>query len=291
MEFGIAIFPTDDAIAPDELARMAEERGFESLFFPEHTHIPVSRDTPYPAGGELPDMYSHTLDPFVALGAAASVTERLRLGTGICLVVERDPITTAKEVASVDHLSGGRFLFGVGAGWNLEEMANHGTDPARRFGLMRERIEAMKAIWTEDQAEYHGKYVDFDPIWAWPKPVQRPHPPILVGGNGKGVLDRVLAFGDEWLPNRFGDEEKLLARIEKLQRRATEAGRGAMGVTLYGAPRDIDSLVRYANAGATRAVFWLPPAGRDVVEPKLDRYAGVADEFRQRRSNGSGSSA
>lgn len=276
MELGIAIFSTDEAVAPDELARMVEARGFESLFFPEHTHIPTSRETPYPVGGELPREYSRTLDPFVACAAAAAVTERLRVGTGICLVVERDPITTAKEVASVDHLSGGRFLFGVGGGWNVEEMRNHGTDPTRRFGLMRERIEAMKAIWTEDEAEYHGKHVDFDPIWAWPKPVQRPHPPILVGGNGKGVLDRVLAYGDEWLPNRVGDEEKLIARIGKLHRRAEEEGRGRIGVTLYGAPRDPAALARYQEAGATRAVFWLPAAARDVVEPKLDRYAGIA---------------
>jgi probable F420-dependent oxidoreductase len=279
MDFGVAIFPTDDAVPPDELARMAEQRGFESLFFPEHTHIPVSRETPYPAGGELPRQYSHTLDPFVACAAAVAVTTRLRLGTGICLVVERDPITTAKEVASVDHVSGGRFLFGVGGGWNIEEMRNHGTDPSRRFGLMRERIEAMKAIWTEDEAEYHGKQVDFDPIWAWPKPVQRPHPPILVGGNGKGVLDRVLAYGDEWMPNRFGDEAKLIARIAKLQRRAGEEGRTGIGVTLYGAPRDAAAIARYEEAGATRAVFWLPPAGREVVEPKLDRYAGLMAEI------------
>src|ERR671936_1276605 len=184
MRFGVAMFPTDYSMEPAELARMAEERGFESLFFPEHTHIPASRRTPYPPGGELPDEYSHTLDPFVALTAAAAATERLRIGTGICLVVERDPIVTAKEVASLDRLSGGRFLFGVGAGWNREEMANHGTDPRRRHELMRERVEAMKAIWTEDEASYHGRYVDFDRIWAWPKPLQRPHPPVIVGGNG-----------------------------------------------------------------------------------------------------------
>src|SRR5215210_8306551 len=166
MKFGIAVFPTDSAADPVTIARLVEERGFESLFFPEHTHIPVSRRTPYPGGGELPPEYSHTLDPFVALTAAAMATERLLVATGICLVVERDPITTAKEVASLDQVSGGRFLFGVGAGWNEEEMENHGTDPRRRFGLMRERVEAMKAIWTEDEAEYHGRYVDFEPIWS-----------------------------------------------------------------------------------------------------------------------------
>src|SRR5919197_6468750 len=168
MDFGLAIFPTDDAIPPPDLGRMAEERGFESLWFPEHTHIPASRETAWPGGRELPEQYWHTYDPFVALGAVAAVTERIKLGTGICLIVERDPITTAKEVASLDRLSGGRFLFGVGAGWNREEMENHGTNPERRFGLMRERMEAMKAIWTQDEAEYHGEHVDFDPIWSWP---------------------------------------------------------------------------------------------------------------------------
>src|SRR5438477_4267717 len=194
MEFGLAIFPTEDVPPPDEIARMAEERGFESLLFPEHTHIPARRETPYPAGGELPRQYSRTYDPFVALTAAASATERLQVGTAICLVVERDPIVTAKEVASIDRLSGGRFLFGVGAGWNVEEMRNHGTEASRRFGLMRERIEAMKAIWTQDEASYSGRYVGFERIWCWPKPVQKPHPPVLVGGNGASVLDRVLAF-------------------------------------------------------------------------------------------------
>jgi probable F420-dependent oxidoreductase len=166
MKFGIAMFPTDYAVEPATLGRLVEERGFDSLWFPEHTHIPVSRKTPYPAGGDLPRAYSHTYDPFVALAAAAAATERLKLATGICLVIERDPITTAKEVASLDRLSGGRFLFGIGAGWNREEMENHGTDPDRRFGLMRERVEAMKAIWTNEEAEYHGKQVDFGPIWS-----------------------------------------------------------------------------------------------------------------------------
>src|SRR5437764_11135907 len=186
MEFGVGIFPTEDAQLPSELARMAEERGFEYLLFPEHTHIPASRVTPYPAGGELPPEYSRTYDPFVACAAAAAATTRLKIGTGICLVIERDPIITAKEVASVDVLSGGRFLFGVGAGWNVEEMANHGTDASKRFGLMRERIEAMKAIWSSEEASYDGRYVHFDRIWCRPKPTQKPHPPIIVGGNGAG---------------------------------------------------------------------------------------------------------
>jgi probable F420-dependent oxidoreductase len=270
MKFGVAVFPTDYAADPGTIARLVEERGFESLFFPEHTHIPASRRTPYPGGGELPRAYSHTLDPFVALAAAAAVTEQLLLATGICLVIERDPITTAKEVASLDHVSGGRFLFGVGAGWNEEEMENHGTDPRRRFGLMRERIEAMKAIWTEDDAEYHGRHVDFDPIWSWPTPVQKPHPPILVGGNGPKVLDRVLAYGDEWMPNRIGDEQKFFARVAELQGRAGAAGRGRIPVTFSGTPQEPDVIDRLAAAGIHRCAFYIVPRTADEIERQLD---------------------
>ncbi len=237
MEFGLAIFPTEDSLPPRELGRMAEEAGFESLWFTEHTHIPASRETPYPAGGELPREYSRLYDPLIALTEVAAVTERLRLGTGLLLIAERDPITTAKAVASLDALSGGRVELGVGAGWNLEEMRNHGTDPERRFGIMRERVEAMKAIWTQEEASFHGKYVDFDPIWCRPKPAQKPHPPVIVGGNGRTVYDRVISFGDGWIPNYLGDVEKLAARIEKLGRLASEAGRPAPQVTVYGSPR------------------------------------------------------
>src|SRR5205809_6626473 len=214
------MFPTDYAIDPVTLGRAVEERGFESLFFPEHTHIPTSRRTPWPGGAELPREYSYTYDLFVAMAAVAATTEKLMLGTGICLVVERDPIILAKEVASLDFISGGRVIFGVGGGWNREEMENHGTDPRTRFPLMRERILAMKEIWTKDEAEYHGKYVDFDPIWSWPKPHQRPHPPVLVGGNGETVIDRVLRFGDEWMPNRVGDVTELKRRVDELRDRA-----------------------------------------------------------------------
>lgn len=273
MKFGLMFFAADFAAAPDEVARMAEERGFESLLFPEHTHIPASRETDYPPGGELPREYWHTHDPFVACTAAAAATERLRIGTGICLVVERDPIVTAKAAASVDRLSNGRLLFGVGAGWNVEEMRNHGTDAARRFGLMRERVEAIKAIWTEDEPSYHGEHVDFDPIWCWPKPVQDPHPPVLVGGNGRTVAERVLAYGDEWFPNRVGDEEKFLARIEKLRRRAREEAGREVGVTVSIAPTDAEGIERYERAGVHRCVWYLPAAGRDEVERALDGYA------------------
>jgi probable F420-dependent oxidoreductase len=281
MKFGIAVFPTDYAADPATIARLVEERGFESLFFPEHTHIPASRRTPYPGGGELPPEYSHTHDPFVALTAASLATERLLVATGICLVIERDPITTAKEVASMDHVSGGRFLFGVGAGWNEEEMQNHGTDPRKRFGVMRERIEAMKAIWTEDEAEYHGRYVNFDPIWSWPKPVQKPHPPILVGGNGTKVLDRVLAYGDEWMPNRIGDEEQLFARVAELQERARGAGRESIPVTFSGAPSKPDVIARLGNAGIHRCVFYVRPVPADEIERQLDKRAALVEEAKQ----------
>ena len=274
MKIGLAMFPTDYAIAPAELGRLAEAHDFDCLLFPEHTHIPASRKTPWPGGGDLPDEYSHTYDPFVALAQVAAVTERLLIGTGICLVVERDPIVCAKEVASLDRLSGGRVLFGVGAGWNREEMENHGTDPGRRFGVMRERIAAMKAIWTEDEAEYHGRHVDFDPIWCWPKPIQDPHPPLLVGGGGDRVLERVVAFGDEWMPNRgLDDADALGRRIEELQRLASDAGRGHIPVTAFGAPRDADLLRRLEEAGVHRAVWYVPPVPHDEAASRVEHYA------------------
>jgi len=272
MLFGVAVFPTDYAVDPGALARMVEERGFESLFFPEHTHIPADRTTPYPPGGELPRQYSHTYDPFVALTAAAATTESLLLATGICLVIERDPIITAKEVASLDRLSGGRFLFGVGAGWNLEEMENHGTDPHRRFSLMRERVEAMKAIWTQDEAEYHGEHVDFDPIWSWPKPVQQPYPPVLVGGNGPKVLERVVAFGDEWMPNRVTG---LTDRVAELNRLAGEAGRDPIPVTLSGARPDPELIERGEQVGVHRCSFYIDPADAGETERQLDELTST----------------
>jgi probable F420-dependent oxidoreductase len=270
MRYGIAVFPTDYAADPATIGRLVEERGFESLFFPEHTHIPAGRRTPYPAGGDLPRHYSHTYDPFVALTAAAAATQRILLATGICLVIQRDPIITAKEVASLDRLSAGRFLFGVGAGWNLEEMENHGTNPKRRFSLMRERVEAMKAIWTEDEASYHGEHVDFDRIWCWPKPVQQPHPPVLVGGNGEHVLDRVIAFGDEWMPNRVAG---LSERIEQLNRMAEEAGRDPIPVTLSGARPDLELIERGEQAGVHRCTFYIEPTDAAETEVQLDELA------------------
>jgi len=276
MELGLAILLTDYSMQPGRLGSLAEERGFESLFLAEHTHIPVSRETPYPGGSELPREYSHTIDPFVGLAAAATATERLKVGTGVCLVIQRDPIVTAKEVATLDHVSGGRFLFGVGAGWNKEEMRNHGTDPSRRWGVMRERVEAMKAIWTQEEAEYHGRYVDFDPIWSWPKPVQEPHPPVLVGGVGDKVLDRVVSYGDEWIPNRVKNPEELGERIAELQRGAEAAGRERIPVTVFGAKPEQRLLERLEAAGVTRSLFYVRPEEAGEVERQLDQLAEVA---------------
>ena len=274
MKFGVYMFPTDYAIDPVSLGRAVEGHGFESLFVPDHTHIPTSRRSPFPGGGELPKEYSHTLDPFVALGAVAAATERLMLGTGICLVIERDPITLAKEVASLDFISGGRVLFGIGGGWNREEMENHGTDPTRRWKVLRERIEAMQQIWTEDAAEYHGEFVDFDPIWQWPKPVQKPHPPVIIGGDGANTLQRVVRYGDGWMP--IGRRADFKARIDELNRLTAEAGRADIPVTIFGAAPKPDVIDAYAEAGVERLLFHLPPAPRDEVLPLLEQRAELA---------------
>jgi len=274
MKYGVAIFPTDYAIRPDEAARAAEQRGFESIFFPEHTHIPTSRRSPYPRGGELPREYSHTIDPFVALTMAAAATKTLKLATGICLVIQRDPIVLAKEVASVDLASNGRMIFGIGGGWNAEEMENHGSAFRSRWKLLRERIEAMKALWTQEAAAYHGEFVNFDPVWCWPKPVQKPHPPILIGTHGPRAFQRVVRYCDGWLPNcaRGGD---LPAQIAELRRYAEEHGRDprTISITAFAAPSDRRVLDQYAAAGVERAVFFLPPEASDKVLPVLDQHA------------------
>ncbi len=277
MNFGVYMFPTEYAIDVVALGRALEERGFESLFVPEHTHIPTSRRSPWPGGSDLPEEYKHTLDPFVALGAVAAATSRLRLGTGICLVVERDPIVTAKEVATLDLISSGRFLFGVGGGWNREEMEDHGTDPRTRFRLMRERILAMKAIWTQDAAEFHGDFVDFDPLWSWPKPVQQPHPPVIVGGNGPGVLDRVLEYGDGWMPN--AGRGRVREGVAELARRAGEAGRDPIPVSIFGARPEPQTVDDYLAMGVERCLFVVPPKPAGEVLPLLDRYAELAAKF------------
>lgn len=274
MKYGVAIFPTDYAIRPDEVARAAEQRGFDSIFFPEHTHIPTSRRTPYPGGGELPREYSHTIDPFVAMTMAAAATKTLKLATGICLVIERDPIVLAKEVASVDLASNGRVIFGIGGGWNSEEMENHGTAFKSRWKLLRERVEAMKELWTKEQASYHGEFVNFDPVWCWPKPVQKPHPPVLIGTHGPRALQRVVRYCDGWLPNA-GRRKDLIPQIAELRRLAEQAGRDpkTISITAFAAPPDRATIDSYEAVGVERVVFFLPPEGRDKVLPVLDQQA------------------
>ena len=278
MDIGVLNFVTDYSMRPAELAMALEERGFESLWVPEHTHIPASRRSPWPGGPDLPREYWHSMDPFVALGAAAAVTTKLKLGTGICLIVERDPIITAKEIATLDMLSNGRFMFGIGGGWNSEEMENHGTNFRRRFRLLRERILAMKAIWTEEEAEFHGEFVDFDKIWSYPKPVQKPHPPIFMGGDGATTFDRVVEFCDGWMPigGRSGREGSLAEKIALLRRQAEEAGRdpGSIPVSLclFSEPQE-DTVEHYEAIGVDRLIFSLPSAEADTVIPILDRYA------------------
>jgi probable F420-dependent oxidoreductase len=273
MHYGIVMFATHYAIRPDDLARAVEARGFESLWVPEHTHIPASRRSPWPGGADLPKEYWHSYDPFVALAMAAGATTKLRLGTGICLVIERDPITLAKEVASLDHLSGGRFLFGIGGGWNAEEMAHHGTAFKTRFRLLRERILAMKEIWTKDEAEFHGEFVRFDKLWSFPKPAQRPHPPILMGGDAPTTFDRVIEYADGWMPvvSRMGTT--FADKMALLQRRAKDAGRGPIPVTAFMVKPDRAVLDPLEAAGVERAIFGVPSEAADKVLPLLDADA------------------
>ncbi|GAB3006971.1 LLM class F420-dependent oxidoreductase [Amycolatopsis acidiphila] len=271
MKFGIATFVTDEGIRPAALGRALEERGFDSLFLAEHSHIPASRESPYPGGTELPRWYYRTLDPFVALSAIASVTSDLLLATGVALLIQRDVIHTAKEVASLDLISGGRVLFGVGVGWNREEMRNHGTDPRTRGALLNEQIEALKTIWTNDQAEYHGKHVDFDPIFAWPKPVQRPHPPIYVGGESPAALNRLLKHGDGWLP-REGTE---IAEIKRVRAWLADNGRPDLPFTVFAAGRDKGRLAEYAEAGVERVTFYLPTLPESETLTQLDELAAL----------------
>jgi probable F420-dependent oxidoreductase len=279
MDFGAAIFFTDYSMGPSELGRALEERGFESLWAPEHSHIPLSRQSPFPQGGDLPKKYYDVMDPFVTLAAAAAVTTRLKVATGICLVVQRDPIQTAKAVATLDQVSGGRFLFGIGAGWNAEEMGDHGTEFKSRFAVMRERVEAMKAIWTKSRPEYSGEFVRFPPMMTWPKPVQKPHPPVIVGGAFPHGARRALAYGDGWVPHArrpaYGD---VLGMLPQFRAMAAEAGRplDTVPITVFGVAEDVDLIKRYQDAGVARLVFNLPPARADEVLPILDRCAALA---------------
>ncbi|WP_024874579.1 LLM class F420-dependent oxidoreductase [Saccharomonospora piscinae] len=272
MKFGISTFVTDEGIRPTTLARALEERGFDALFLAEHSHIPVSRESPYPGGGDLPRHYYRTLDPFVALSAAAAVTERLLLATGVALLVQRDVIHTANEAASLDVVSDGRFALGVGVGWNREEMRNHGTDPRTRGALLDEQLQALRALWTEEQAEFHGRLVDFDPVYAWPKPVSSPHPPIYVGGESPAALARLAAYGDAWLPR--GDTEP--AEIGAVLRSLAEQGRTDVPVTIFGAGRAEDRLAGWAEAGVERVAFDLPTVPESETLTVLDELAALA---------------
>jgi probable F420-dependent oxidoreductase len=270
MRFGISTFVTDEGIAPGALARAIEERGFDSLFIAEHTHIPLSRKSPWPRGGELPRKYYRTLDPFITLTAAAATTERLLLSTGVALVVERDPIITAKEVASLDLVSGGRMIFGIGVGWNREEMENHGTDPRTRGKLTNERIRAMIEIWTKDEAEFHGQYVDFDPIGAWPKPLQKPYPPIYVGGGSRALV-RIAQYGDAWLANGLAPGE-----LEPMMDQLREVDERDVPVTVFNASSEPEDLQAYRQLGVERILLGLPTLPEGETLDHLDNLAEAA---------------
>jgi probable F420-dependent oxidoreductase len=276
MLFGGAMFFTEYAMSAPELARALEQRGFESVWAPEHSHIPLSRKTPYPLGGELPREYYDAMDPFVVLAAASQVTKTIKLGTGVLLVQQRDAIQTAKLVASIDQISQGRFLFGVGGGWNQDEMENHGTVYATRFKRMRESIEAMKEIWTKPESSYHGEFVNFEPMIARPKPVQKPHPPIHVGGGFPHAARRAIRYGDGWIP--VMGHADVLDALPKFHAMMREAGRepGSIEVTLFLlVSDDADTLKRLADMGVTRVVPIFPPQKGDVVLPMIDRWANV----------------
>jgi len=276
MKIGAVMFFTTDSMQPAPLGRALEERGFESLWVPEHTHIPSSRKTPYPAGGPLIRPYYDIMDPFLALNTAATVTTKLRVGTGIALLTQRDPIVTAKLVSTIDLLSGGRFLFGVGNGWNQDEIENHGTVFKTRHKLARERIEAMKAIWTQEEPEYHGEFVNFDRMKQWPKPVQKPHPPIIVGGAFPHAVRRAIRYGDGWIPRADRlEKDGIGVVIRQFRDMATEAGRdpASLPISIFRVPEEIAGLRFCREIGIERVVFSLPAEKEDRILPILDRWS------------------
>ena len=278
MQIGALIFPTDLSIRPDRLAVAMEERGFESLWVPEHTHIPTSRRTPWPGGPELPDMYRRTLDPFVALTAAAAVSTTLKVGTGVCLVAQHHAITLAKSVASVDLVSDGRFLFGVGVGWNEDEMEHHGVDPKKRRATVRETVLAMRGLWTEEEFGYEGEHVRFSPSWSWPKPIQWPSPPVIMGGAGGPVTFRhIVEYCDGWMPiHGRGD---VLDKLPLLRAMAEDAGRNPQSIEIgvFGCPAKADVIEAYADQGVARVALGLPSAPEAEVMATLDRYADLVN--------------
>ncbi len=274
MQIGLFPFLTDYSMPVDQLAIAAEERGFDSIWVPEHTHIPANRRTDYPGGGELPKEYSHTLDPFVALAMAAGVTKNLKLATGICLLIEHQALTIAKTVATLDHLSGGRVMLGLGAGWNREEMENHGTQYASRFRKLEEQMAALREIWTNEEATFHGEFENFDSVWSWPKPVQQPHPPLILGGETDHTLKRIVRLGDGWLP-RAMNPERVFTGMEKLRRFAEEAGRdpATISVSVFAPPPKDDVINRFRETAAERVILMVPPQDTDATLRRLDRYA------------------
>ena len=274
MNIGLFPFITDYSMPIDQLAIAAEQRGFDSIWVPEHTHIPVNRKTSYPGGGELPKEYSHTLDPFVALAVAAAVTTKLKLATGICLLIEHQALTIAKTVATLDHLSGGRVLLGLGAGWNREEMENHGTEYASRFKKLEEQMSALRAIWTNDEAAFDGEFEKFDAVWSWPKPVQQPHPPLILGGETDHTLRRIVRVGDGWLP-RAMNPDRVFDGMQRLRVFAEEAGRdpASISVSVF-APPPKDAIVqKFRETDAERVILMLPPENASDTLKRMDRYA------------------
>jgi probable F420-dependent oxidoreductase len=282
MDVGAAMFFTDYSMTPAALGRALEERGFESVWAPEHSHIPLSRKSSFPSGGELPKQYYDVMDPFVTLTAAAAATKKLKIGTGVCLVIQRDTIQTAKLVASLDQVSGGRFLFGIGGGWNQDEMEDHGTVYASRFKKMREQVEAMKAIWTETKPEYHGEIVHFDTMMTWPKPAQTPHPPVIIGGMFPHAARRALRYGDGWIPHsRRPQYEDVTDFLPRFRQMAAEAGRdpASVPITVWGVGEAVDRLQRYRDQGVARIVASLPSEPAEKTLPTLDRWAELIRRF------------
>jgi probable F420-dependent oxidoreductase len=277
MRFGVFMFPSCDAIDIAELASESEAAGFDTLLFPEHTHVPLVGGSDHPAG-PMPDSYARLLDPLLSMTVAATATTTLRVGTGICLIPQRDPITFAKEIATLEHLSGGRVELGFGVGWNRKEASNHGIDPSKRWAIMREKLLAAKEIWTSEEAEFHGEHVDFDRLALYPKPVQQPHTPILIGGNSDRAMDAVLEYGDGWMPSLGLSEFNVRDRVEGLHRRAAEQGRGRLPVVLMRPVETPDALADYADAGVSEVVFGLPTSQRDKVLPELERLSALVSE-------------
>jgi probable F420-dependent oxidoreductase len=283
MDVGAGLFFTDYAVPAQEIGPLLEQRGFESVWAPEHSHIPLSRKSPFPSGGELPKEYYDAMDPFVSLSAIAAVTRTLKLGTGVCLIIQRDTIQTAKLVASLDQVSQGRFLFGIGGGWNQDEMEDHGTDFQTRFKKMKDQVAAMKAIWTQTKPSHDGEFAKFPPMMAWPKPVQKPHPPIIVGGAFPYAAKRAIAYGDGWIPHKarpqYGDVADFLPEFRKM---AQEAGRdpASIPITIWGATEDRDLLRRYQDLGVSRVIVTLPSKPADAVLGRLDRWAALIDAVR-----------